>query len=422
MLYERWRKVCRATPDRLAIWDGADGRHCTFAELAQAAERQTLRDHPVHCARGSGPEFILSVLAAWRFGQILVPLESGQAEPTPARWPAGDIAHLKTTSATGGVSRLIAFTAEQLAADCENVVSSMGLTADLPNVAAISLAHSYGFSNLVLPLLLKGIPLLIAGSALPESVRAAMERAPEVALPSVPALWQAWQEAGILSDRIRIAISAGAPLPLDLERQVFESSGVKIHNFYGSSECGGIAYDRTSVPRSEAAVAGTPMHGVDVRLNGEGCVTVQSRAVGASYWPEAEATLSNGVFESGDLGEITNGIVYLRGRACDRINVAGRKVIPEDVERALARHPAVRDCLVFGVPSDDIRNETIVACVCAGEGVSTRQLSEFLRKRLPAWQVPRHWWMLESLAVNERGKRSRSRWRSRYLDERGSAS
>ena len=49
----------------------------------------------------------------------------------------------------------------------------MGLRPDWPNLGVISLAHSYGFSNLVLPLLLHGIPLILAPSPLPEAVRQA---------------------------------------------------------------------------------------------------------------------------------------------------------------------------------------------------------------------------------------------------------
>ena len=65
-------------------------------------------------------------------------------------------------------------------ADAENIVATMGLRPDWPNLGVISLAHSYGFSNLVLPLLLHGIPLILAGAPLPEIVlRASATRAPK---------------------------------------------------------------------------------------------------------------------------------------------------------------------------------------------------------------------------------------------------
>jgi len=420
MLYERWLEVVRAKPDQLALWDGRSGRRYTFQELMDVAAGLPEPEGSIHCVSGAGAEFIISLLRGWRHRRVSMPLEPGQAPPRIEAAPAGDIVHLKTTSATTGASRMIAFTAEQLEADCEQVVGTMGLDPAFPNVGTISLAHSYGFSNLILPLLLRGIPMLMAGSALPESVRAAIDQAERVALPSVPALWQAWKDAGMLSDRIRIAISAGAPLPLALEREVFDVTGVKIHNFYGSSECGGIAYDRTEEPRDDPALAGTPMQGVDIGLNEDRCVTVRSRAVGKGYWPEPDAALSEGRFQTGDLGELIEGRVFLRGRACDRINVAGRKVVPEEVERALCHHPAVRDCLVFGVPADSIRNETIVACVVSDGQLSSRELIEFVQMRLPSWQVPREWWMVPSLGANERGKRSRSEWRDRYLRASGS--
>ncbi len=160
--------------------------------------------------------------------------------------PPKGCVHLKWTSATTGHARLIAFTAEQLAADAAQIVAAMGLRPDWPNLGVISLAHSYGFSNLVLPLLLHGIPLILAPSPLPEIIRRAAAQEPAVTLAAVPALWRAWHEAGGVPAQVRLAISAGAPLPLNLEQAVFAASGIKIHNFYGASECGGIAYDASA--------------------------------------------------------------------------------------------------------------------------------------------------------------------------------
>jgi len=117
-----------------------------------------------------------------------------------------------------------------------------------------------------------------------------------------------------------------------------------------------------------------------------------------------------------DLVEIKNGCVHLRGRLSDQINVAGRKISPESIERALLAHEHVRDCLVFGVPSQDSgRAEEIVACVATQASVPVENLKQFLLTRLPAWQIPRDWWFVDSLETNQRGKLSRSEWRKKYL-------
>jgi acyl-CoA synthetase (AMP-forming)/AMP-acid ligase II len=308
---------------------------------------------------------------------------------------------------------MVAFTAKQLAADAENIVATMGLRPDWPNLGAISMAHSYGFSNLVLPLLLHGIPLIIVPSPLPEAMRHAAKDEPALTLAGVPALWRAWHDAGAIPRNVRLAMSAGAPLPVALEQAVFQTCGVKIHNFLGSSECGGIAYDTSDMPRTDDTCVGAPMQNVKLMLNADGCLQVHSRAVGETYWPDPADTLGAGRFQTNDLVELKDGFVFLRGRASDLINVAGRKVSPETIERALSAHPQVKECLVFGAPSSDVeRSETVVAVV-AGNATDS-ELKNFLQSKLPAWQVPREWWFVESLASNQRGKISRAEWRQRY--------
>ncbi len=418
MLYERWRHIAHLHRNAVALHDLARGERWTFARLADEAERDSM---PGPVAFPQGPQFIFTLLRAWRSGQVVCPLEPGQAAPAFARLPPGCV-HLKTTSATSGLPRVVAFTAEQLAADADNIVATMGLRPDWPNLGVISLAHSYGFSNLVLPLLLCGIPLILVDAPLPETVRQAAASAQFITLAAVPALWRAWQDADAIPANVRLAISAGAPLSLALEQALFASRNLKIHNFYGSSECGGIAYDSTQVPRADAACAGQPMQNVQLSIGENGCLQVRGRAVGQTYWPEPSPNLTGGCFHTSDLAEIIDDRIFMRGRAGDQINVAGRKLSPEAVERALLLHPGVRECLVFGVPSSDAeRTETIVACVAANTPVNGESLKQFLLKELPAWQIPREWRFVESLEVNQRGKLSRAEWRRRFLEGRGSS-
>ena len=405
----------------MALRDTASGRRWTFGELLAAGEQESAPPAGPAFPQGHTPVFIIQLLAAWRAKRTVCPLEPGQVPPDELqtadfKFEVPNCVHLKTTSATGGVTRLVAFTAEQLAADAENIVVTMGLRADWPNLGVTSMAHSYGFSNLVLPLLLHGIPLILAPAPLPEIVRRAAEKEPAVTLAAVPAMWRTWHEAGAIPATVRLAISAGAPLPLAIEQAVFQTSSVKIHNFLGSSECGGIAFDATDVPRADATCAGAPMRNVSLSVNADGCLVVRSRAVGETYWPEKAAALGGGIFQTSDLAELRDGLVFLRGRLGDQINVAGRKFSPETVERALLTHPRVRECLVFGAPSGDAgRLETVVAVVASE--LAEGELKQFLLQRLPAWQVPRAWRFVAALPVNARGKLSRAEWRERYAKE-----
>jgi long-chain acyl-CoA synthetase len=414
MFYERWRRVVRERGREFALREVVTGQSWSFADLDRAVENTPAPREPIVYPQGHTAGFVLAVLAAWRANAVVCPLEPDQPRPAVPLPPAPCV-HLKTTSATTGTPRLIAFTAEQLAADADNIVATMGLRPDWPNLSVISMAHSYGFSNLILPLLLHGIPLIIGPSPLPEMVRRAAQGESDITLAAVPAMWRAWHEAGAIPPNVRLAISAGAPLSVTLEQAVYKSCGVKIHNFLGSSECGGITYDAAAAPRTDDSCVGAPMRNVDLSLNADGCLVVRGRNVGQTYWPEPADTLGGERFQTSDLAELKDGGVFLRGRAGDLINVAGRKVSPETIERALAAHPQVRECLVFGAPSRDAgRGETVVAVV-AGK-TTEAELKNFLQTRLPGWQVPREWRFVDSLTANQRGKFSRAEWRKRFMN------
>jgi acyl-coenzyme A synthetase/AMP-(fatty) acid ligase len=418
MLYERWQQVVRERKNEIALRDLASGRGWTFSQLHADAENVSANNSATIFPQGNSPEFIFAVLRAWRADAVVCPLDAPPAPPAFSP-PPKNCRHLKTTPATTGTARGVAFTPAQLFADAENIVTTMGLRPDWPNLGVISPAYSYGFSNLVLPLLLHGVPLFLVPSPLPVALRCAAHADWNLTVAAVPALWHAWHKAGAILSNVKLAISAGAPLPLTLERAVFAEHGVKIHNFYGSTECGGIAYDATDVPRTDESSVGRPLKNVSVEIGAEGALVVRSRAVGETYWPQPEPSLGGGIFKTCDLAEIRDGEIFLHGRNDDHINVAGRKVSPVLIEQALREHEAVAECVVFGVPSGSVdRLDLIVACVAGDRPITRDELKNFLLAKLPAWQVPREWWFVESISSNGAGKPSRAKWRKFFLESR----
>jgi len=418
MLYERWQQVVQTRRNEIALRDLASGRCRTFAQLNDEAEKLPPENPVMIHPQGNSPEFIIAVLRAWRERIVVCPLEAHH-QPLAVSPPRHPCCHLKTTPASTGVPRAVAFTQEQLIADAENIVTTMGLRPDWPNLGVISPAYSYGFSSLVLPLLLHGIPLFLVPSPLPVALRCAAHAHWNLTVAAVPALWHVWHKAGAILSNVKLAISAGAPLPLTLERAVFAEHGVKIHNFYGSTECGGIAYDATLTPRENESSVGQPMKNVNVEIGENGALLVRSRAVGETYWPKPEPALGGGIFRTCDLAEIKDGEIFLHGRTDDHINVAGRKVSPTIIEQALREHAAVAECVVFGVPSGSVdRMDLIVACVATDRQIARDELKQFLLNKLPGWQVPREWWFVESISSNGAGKPSRAQWRRDFLENR----
>ncbi len=315
---------------------------------------------------------------------------------------------LKLTSGTTGAPRAIRFTAAQLLADCDAIYETMGFREEDVNFGVIPWSHSYGFSNLVTPLLCRGLPVVATEDRLPRAILAELEATGATIFPGLPIFFQKLAELDAPPlPRLRLCISAGAPLSATVASAFRERFGVKVHGFYGSSECGGIAYDTSEAEVPEGCV-GRPMRGVALEYQDDEDPTrirVGGAAVGTAYFPETDdAVLSGGGFVPGDLVRRTEDGLVLAGRVSDFINVAGRKLNPIAVETILRSCPGVCDAVVFGVPHP-IRGEEPIACV-AGQA-SAEALLALCARELPAWQVPRDFWLVAHLPVNERGKLSR---------------
>lgn len=409
-------------------------------ELSRACEIDFAAGEIVAIQIGNHPHWPALLLACLRRGIVVLPLEQTMSvqERTAALqtcragglmtspegpferfetahavdWEGHAPALLKLTSGTTAAPRAIRFRSVQLVADAEQICDTMGISdADL-NFAVIPLSHSYGFSNLVTPLLVRGVPMALSTDRMPRAVLDDLARTEATVFPGMPLFYQAFCEMPVAPalPHLRLCISAGAPLPRQVALNFRAKFGRAIHTFYGASECGGICYDQAAKEPRQGLV-GPAVRGVELSTTDQpGSATqveVRSAAVGDGYFPVSEPTkLGAGVFRPDDLVEITDAGVCLVGRLSDVINVAGKKVNPAEVEAHLLKHDGVRQAVVFGRASA-LRNEEVTACVVATEGTDEGALLEFCRARLSGWQVPKRIFFVPSLPANERGKISR---------------
>ena len=347
-----------------------------------------------------------------------------QILPTETPAPATDWGEhppllLKLTSGTTAAPRAIQFRAEQLIADCENICETMGISDSDLNFGVIPISHSYGFSNLLTPLIVRGVPIILSQDRTPRAVLTDLARTKATVLPATPVFYQSFCELENPPPlpELRLCISAGAPLPITVARQFRAKFGLPIHTFYGASECGGICYDQEATGEIDGFV-GSPMKNVEIEMldprSNASQICVRSKAVGNSYFPEPEAMrLSKGAFIPDDLLAAVGKGFQIVGRISDVINVAGKKVNPAEIEAHLRRFSGVRDAVVFGRKSD-FRNEEVAACVVVDRDVSEKDLLEFARRELNAWQVPKQIFVVDSIPANERGKISRRELARRF--------
>ncbi len=208
------------------------------------------------------------------------------------------------------------------------------------------------------------------------------------------------------------AASAGAPLSPDVATAFRAKFGRPIHSFYGSSETGGITYDRTGEAALTGRSVGPPLPGVRLVFGKRGRFTVESAAVftlgnrrrGEGGW---------GAYQPADIAELTSdGELVLCGRAGRFVKIAGRRLNLAEVERALKSLPGVRDALVapHGVRADAL--SAVVASDKTGASVRAQ-----LRERLAPWKIPKRIIVLPAFPVTPRGKTDARQLRERLAAE-----
>jgi len=272
-MYAQFDALTRSAPDSPSLIDGASGqvtsRRALLArtdELAARLVKAGMNPRDILAVQlPNSVDFIAVVLAAWREKIVVMPIDRDAPgsevtallnhfsvralayrtartdreltlsirEATPPPLPP-DVTLLKLSSGSTGLPKAIMTTEKNLVADCTNICSSMQITADDNNLGAIPFSHSYGFSNLVTPLILQATPVIISNDYLPQTVLDLCNQHRCTVAPLIPMVYDHLTTAaeGRFAT-VRTFISAGAPLPASVSRRFREHFGIPIHTFYG---------------------------------------------------------------------------------------------------------------------------------------------------------------------------------------------
>jgi acyl-CoA synthetase (AMP-forming)/AMP-acid ligase II len=408
-MLQRFIALVRAAPDAAALIDGPSGRLTTRAELLARAEEIAARlsTQIVPVQLPNSVDFVATFVAVLMRELVLMPIDR-DAPPAEVEAIVGHFSDaaalppetrlLKLTSGSTGLPKAIAASEANLLADCVNICSTMDIRPGDVNFGAIPMSHSYGFSNLVSPLLVQGTAVVMSNDYLPESVGTLCDRYQCTVVPAIPMVFEHLAAAATSElASVHTFISAGAPLPPATSLKFQERFGRPIHNFYGCSECGGITYDGRAMRNVTLAAESSRL-------------TIAGGNVTLGYLHDASnfEPFESGRFVADDLVEIgDDGEVVLTGRASELINTAGKKVNPREVEQIILQIDGVRQAKVYGEPAG-ARGEVVAVAVVASADVTREAVREFCRARLAPHKVPRIVKLIDAIPVDERGKVRRS--------------
>jgi len=223
-----------------------------------------------------------------------------------------------------------------------------------------------------------------------------------------------------IAARMRVAVSGGAALPVEVMRRFEERFAVPILEGYGLSETSPVAtFNRLDRPRRPGSI-GLPVWGVEVRIvrddgsaadDGEpGEIAIRGHNVMKGYFQRPGATAKaidrDGWFRTGDIGtRDADGYLYVVDRKKDMIIRGGFNVYPRELEEVLLTHPAVSLAAVVGVPHCSHGEEVKAFIVRApGAELTEADLIAWCRQNMAAYKYPRLVEFRDSLPMTATGK------------------
>ncbi len=232
---------------------------------------------------------------------------------------------------------------------------------------------------------------------------------------------------------IRVAVSGGSPVPVDLVRRVEQRLGARFSTVFGTTECSPVLTQvhPDDEPEDRAETLGRPLPQTEVRVShpvegevvavgtvGELCTRGYLVMSGYHDMPEATAQAidSEGWYHTGDLASMDErGFLRIEGRVKDMIIRGGENIYPREIEDVIFAHPSVADVAVVGIP-DDRWGEVVADFVRPAEGAVLDEvvLRAHCRDRLAPYKTPQHWVELSEFPLTASGKVQKFRLRDGF--------
>ena len=291
-------------------------------------------------------------------------------------------------------------------------------------VAALPLFHIYAMTCVMICSLLAGGTVII----LPRfELRAALNiirRYHPTIFHGVPTMYVGFNNAPHVKNcfkSLRVCMSGGAGLPVEVQQQFEKLSGGRLVEGYGLTEAspvthvnppdglGKIGSIGLPIPGTEARIVDVETGTRDLPLGEVGELVLRGPQVMKGYWNKPKETadvLRNGWLFTGDIArKDEDGYFYIVDRKKDLIIAGGFNIYPREVEEVLFEHPAIKEAAVIGLP-DPYRGETVKAFVVMKDGASatTEEIIAWCRERLASYKVPRHVEFRDSLPKSGVGK------------------
>jgi long-chain acyl-CoA synthetase len=336
---------------------------------------------------------------------------------------ADDTAVILYTSGTTGQPKGAELTHDNLLRNAEVFQSDfVHLGPDDVVFGGLPLFHSFGQTCTLNVTMAAGATLALLPRFDARTALSVMRTTGATVFAGVPTVYSAFltvPEAPALPD-LRMCISGGAALPVEVLHRFEERFGCEVLEGYGLSETSPVAsFNRPGGARKPGSI-GTPVTGVEMRVVDEagrpvgtgevGEIAIRGHNVMKGYWRKAEETAAvlsaDGWFRTGDVGKVDeDGYYFIVDRQKALVIRGGFNIYPREIEEVLYEHPAVAEAAAVGIPHSELGEEVAaVVTLTPGTEATEDELRSFVKGQVAPYKYPRVVRIVDGLPKGSTGK------------------
>jgi long-chain acyl-CoA synthetase len=337
---------------------------------------------------------------------------------------AGDTAVILYTSGTTGRPKGAQLTHSNLAINADVSKALFAIDHEDVILGALPLFHAFGQTCGLNAAVAAGAALALIPRFGPDTALETVQRDGVTVFEGVPTMYAALlnhpdRERFDVST-LRVCVSGGAALPVEILRAFEESFGCMILEGYGLSETSPVASFNHPDRERKAGSIGIPIEGVEMKLvevdrqdsaPGEiGEIAIRGHNVMRGYWNRPDATAeaidSGGWFYTGDMAKVDDdGYYFIVDRKKELIIRGGYNVYPREIEEVIYEHPCVREAAVIGIPHAELGEEVGAAVALKpGAEATESEIRDHVKASIAAYKYPRHVWFVDELPKGPTGK------------------
>jgi long-chain acyl-CoA synthetase len=423
----------------------------TYGELARHVEAWANRLHALRIEAGArvglaypnGIAYVALTFALWRLKAVVVPVptecpEEEVEEITGAMQLAGiltpksrgasleiapdchfttlhpatppdnhglNLAFIRFTSGTTSARKGVALSHETIRDRVRSANQAFGITADDTVIWCLPMAHHFLIT--IVLYVEAGATIVLARHVTAKPLLEAVNRWQGTVLYAAPFHYAMWarDNSGAQIPSVRLAVSTTCALPQSVADDFFKRFNLPLVQGLGVIELGLVALN-TAAPREKWNSVGRVAGEFELRIvnpdaGGAGELAVRGPGICDAYvapWVSRAEILREGWFFTGDIGRLdAEGFLYLLSRKTAVINLAGRKVFPEEIETVLNRHPAVSESRVYGKLHPHLGETVEAEVVLRFAEAKLDTIHAFCREHLASYKIPTRFTVVAAL-------------------------